>query len=183
MTALTDARVVPDPAPSRRLKGGLRNLTLIIHIVSAGAWIGIDVVVGVLVTTAWLTDSSPAQGVAYQALGLFAVWPMFAAAVVCLASGVILGLGTRWGLLRYWWVAVKLMMNVILCVLILFALRPGVAEVVEYGRALAAGGRPEADLSFLFFPPAVSLTALTTATVLAVVKPWGRLRPAGEEAR
>ena len=29
----------------------------------------------------------------------------------------------------------------------------------------------------LFFPPAVSLTALTVATVLAVAKPWGRIRP------
>ena len=28
----------------------------------------------------------------------------------------------------------------------------------------------------LFFPPAVSLSCLTVAVVLAVTKPWGRLR-------
>ena len=40
----------------------------------------------------------------------------------------------------------------------------------------AAGGTSPIDVSFLFFPPAVSLTALTVATVLGVAKPWGRIR-------
>jgi hypothetical protein len=94
---------------------------------------------------------------------------------------VVLGLGTRFGLVRYWWVAVKLAMNVVLCLLVVFALRPGLGEVVEHGRVLAAGGVSDADISSLFFPPAVSLAALSAATVLAVFKPWGRIRrsPAG----
>jgi hypothetical protein len=33
---------------------------------------------------------------------LFAVWPLIATGLVCLASGVVLGLGTKWGLIRYW---------------------------------------------------------------------------------
>jgi predicted lysophospholipase L1 biosynthesis ABC-type transport system permease subunit len=41
---------------------------------------------------------------------------------------------------------------------------------------LQAGVTPDKDLSLLFYPPAVSLTALSLATVLAVVKPWGRIR-------
>jgi hypothetical protein len=50
------------------------------------------------------------------------------------------------------------------------------AAVAAYGRDLAAGAEPPAEVSSLFFPPAVSLTALTIATVLGVLKPWGRLR-------
>lgn len=155
---------------------GIRKTALVVHILSAGAWVGIDVVVGLLVPTAWLTDEPSVKGVAYQALGMFAVWPMLAAGLVCLLSGVVLGMGSRWGLVRYWWVAVKLVMNVVLCLLIVFALRVGIGEVVEYGRDLAAGGSSRLDVSALFFPPVVSLTVLTTATVLAVVKPWGPVR-------
>lgn len=154
----------------------LRRATLVVHIVSAGAWIGIDVIVSVLVVTGWFSADPAIQGLAYQALGTFAVGPMLVSGLVCLTSGILLGLGTRYGLLRYWWVVVKLGMNIILCVLIVFALRPGMADVVEYGRLLAAGAVSPIDVSTLFFPPAVSLTALTVATVLGVFKPWGRTR-------
>jgi len=147
-----------------------------VHIVAAGAWIGIDVVVGVLVVAGWFTTDPQIQGLAYQALGTFAVGPMLVSGLVCLASGILLGLGTRFGLVRYWWVAVKLAMNIVLCVLIVFALQPGMAEVVEHGRLLVAGAESSIDVSQLFFPPAVSLATLTLATVLGVFKPWGRLR-------
>lgn len=182
----TNARSNPAvvATPGRwRLGPGTRRAALVVHILSAGAWVGIDVVVGVLVVTAWLTDARGVEGLAYQALGLFAVWPMLTAGLVCLASGIPLGLGSRYGLARYWWVAVKLVMNVVLCVLILFALRPGLGEVVEHGRALTAGRVSTLDVSSMFFPPAVSLTSLTVATVLAVVKPWGPIRPSRSRQR
>jgi hypothetical protein len=78
-------------------------------------------------------------------------------------------------LLRYWWVAVNLGLNLVLCTLIVVALQPGMDEVGVYGRELATGSPDPAAVSTLFFPPAVSLTTLTLAVVLAVFKPWGRI--------
>jgi hypothetical protein len=153
----------------------MRKGILVLHILSAGAWIGIDVIVGALVVAGFFTSDPSVQGLAYQALGTFVVGPMLTTGLVSLASGVLLGLGTRYGLLRYWWVAVKLVINVVLCVLIVFALEPGMADIVEHGRILASGGESPLDVSTLFFPPVVSLTTLTFATILAVFKPWGRL--------
>jgi hypothetical protein len=49
-------------------------------------------------------------------------------------------------------------------------------EVARYGRDLLTGVPDPARVSTLFFPPAVSLSTLTIATVLAVAKPWGRIR-------
>lgn len=169
-TTRTDGRSTNPWRPSART----RKTVLVVHILSAGAWVGIDLIVGVLVLTGWLTASVSVQAVAYQALGLFVVWPMFVSGLVCLTSGVLLGLGSRYGLLRYWWVAVKLVMNVVLCALVMVLLRPGLADVLRHGRTLAAGRSSDLDVSFLFFPPAVSLAALSIATVLAVFKPWGR---------
>ena len=157
---------------------GVRRGVLVVHLLSAGAWIGIDVVVAVLVGTGWFADDTGLRSLAYRALASFVVWPMLASGLLCLATGLLLGLGTRWGLLRYWWVLVKLVLNLVLCVLILLVLRPGMDEVDAYGRSLLTPGGGEAPegISQLFFPPAVSLTCLTLATVLAVVKPWGRIR-------
>jgi hypothetical protein len=156
-----------------------RRITLVLHLVAGGAWIGIDVMVAVLVWTGRFGPDADVRGLAYRALAAFVVWPMITAGLVCLVTGVVLGLGTKWGLVRYWWVAVKLALNLVLCTLILVALEPGMAAVARYGRELpAGGGEAPAEISSLFFPPAVSLTALTLATVLGVVKPWGRIRRA-----
>lgn len=157
------------------LSRGWRKTTLIVHIVSAGAWIGIDVMVAVLVLTGRFGTSDDVRGLAYEALATFVVWPMLASGLVCLVTGLILGLGTRWGLLRYWWVAVKLVLNLVLCTLIVVLLQPGMDEVADYGRTMTSGAAEPEFISNLFYPPAVSLTALTFATVLAVAKPWGRL--------
>jgi hypothetical protein len=164
----------PDAGRWPRLSRGWRRATLVVHIVSAGAWIGIDVIVAVLVLTGWFSDDVEVRSLAYRALANFVVWPMLVSGLVCLVTGVLLGLGTTWGLLRYWWVAVKLVVNLVLCALIVVALQPGMNEVDRYGQDLLTADPDSAVVSSLFFPPAVSLSALVFATVLAVVKPWGR---------
>jgi hypothetical protein len=148
---------------------------LVVHIASAGAWIGIDVAMGVLVFTALFGDDET-RALGYRALELFAVWPLIATGLVCLASGVVLGLGTKWGLTRYWWVAVKLALNVLLVALVPVALRPEVIEKAEQARRFVAGEPASLAVGDLIFPPIVSPSLLLVAFVLAVFKPWGLIR-------
>jgi hypothetical protein len=159
-----------------RLRPAVRKLWLVLHLLSAGAWIGIDIVVAVLVAVGRFGGSPQRRGLAYEALGSFVVWPMLTSGLVCLGTGLVLGWYSKWGLLRYWWVTVKLALNLVLCTLIVVLLQPGMGDVRDHGAALAAGMPTVIDAGTLVFPPAVSLTALSLATVLAVFKPWGRLR-------
>lgn len=172
-TALT---TTTQPGPRVRLGRRTRRGVLTVHVLGAGAWIGIDVVLAVLVFTAVLTASTSTRALCYQALRLFAVWPLLTAGLVTLASGVVLGIGTSYGLIRFWWVAGKLALNLVLVGLVAFALRPGVAEAARHGAALAAGLPSDARVDDLVFPPVVSSAALVAATVLSVFKPWGRIR-------
>jgi hypothetical protein len=162
-----------------RLGGRTRKGVLVVHIASAGIWLGMEAVLGVLVFTALLTGDAGVAATCYQAMELFAVWPLLTGGLLCLLSGVVLGLGTKYGLVRYWWVAVKLALNVVLCLLVLVLLRPGVRDAAAYGRDLAAGHgstAPALDTSTMIFPPLVSGAALILATALSLYKPWGRLR-------
>src|ERR687897_2256831 len=59
-----------------RLGAGTRKSVLLIHIASAGAWLGIDVVMAVLVFTAVLSDDDRTKALSFQALELIAVWPL-----------------------------------------------------------------------------------------------------------
>jgi hypothetical protein len=161
--------------PVMELSRGWRRTLLTVHILASAAWIGIDVIVAVLVGTGWFASDTELRSLAYRALATFVVWPMLVSGLLCLATGLLLGLGTRWGLVRYWWVLVKLVLNVVLCTLIIVVLQPGMADVAAYGDELLTGTPSTDRVEQLFFPPVVSLTCLTLATVLAVVKPWGRI--------
>lgn len=124
-----------------------RRTVLAVHIVAAGSWIGIDVIVAVLVLTGWFSDDVTVRGIVYQVLARFVVWPMLISGLASLVTGLLLGQGSRWGLMCYWWVAVKLVLNAVLCTLIVVVLEPSMSA------------------------PAVSLTSLSLATVLTVFTP------------
>jgi hypothetical protein len=170
------------PAATWPISRTARKTWLVVHILSGGAWIGIDVLVAVLVGAGMLAGDTGTRGLAYRALAAFVAWPMLVAALVCLLSGLVLGLGTRYGLLRFWWVAAKLVINVVLCVLIVVLLLPGLPEVADYGASLAGGRAPSRPVAHLFMPPLVSLVLLSVATLLSVFKPWGRIRRPGRPA-
>ncbi len=168
---------------TRKLSGRARKAVLLVHVLSAAAWLGIDLALGICVVVALSTENVTTAGVAIQAVDVFAIWPMFGASVVCMISGVVLGVGSKYGLVRYWWVAVKLVMNVGMSLLIAFALRPGVAEAARVGERML-GGDPTATIpSGILHPVVVAPTLLLFAYVLSVFKPWGRIRKSAQPVK
>ena len=101
-----------------------RKLLLLVHIAAAGVWLGLDLVLGIFVVTV-LTGDATGAGAAAASLAAVATWPLVVAGLVTLASGVLLGLGSKYGLMRYRWVLVKLVVG------------SGVAEI-GLGAALVA---------------------------------------------
>ena len=173
MSTLTASRAstpnrVRWPIPTR-----LRKSILVAHVVSAGSWIGVDVVSTVLVMIGW-ARSGDSRTAVYESLARFFVVPLLlaglVAGLVCLATGLLLGLATKWGLVRYRWVAVKLVLNVVACVMLLAFLGP-ISE-------LGTGEQPLQDIWFVSFLATTAMVLLTFAMVLSVFKPWGRVRKA-----
>ena len=144
---------------------------------AAGTWFGLDVAMAMLVFTAIFTESAEVRAHTLQSLRLITVWPMFSAAMLSLLTGVVLGPGQQVRpASRYWWVAIKLGLNLILSTLIVTSLRGEVAKAADLGSQLAAGVDLDWNFSNMLYPPIVSPTALTVAFLLAVFKPWGRIR-------
>ncbi|PXY21208.1 hypothetical protein [Prauserella muralis] len=166
-----------------RLSGRTRKAFLVTHILSAAAWFGIDLALGILAVTALVTDNPQTAGMALQSVEMFAIWPMFTASLLCLATGVVLGLGSKYGLVRYWWVAVKLVINIVMSLLIVLLLRPGVGEAASIGERLLAGDLTADVPTDLLGPVIVAPTLLLTAYLLSVFKPWGRIRRGAKRAQ
>jgi hypothetical protein len=150
-----------------RLGTRTRKGILVVHIVSAGVWIGIDVVMGVVIFTALLGDDAT-RALCYQALELFAGWPLVVTGLVCLASGVVLGLGTVYGLVRYWWVAIKLAITAVLTAVVFLVLELSLAAMAT------AESLTDAQRMRVVLASAGALALLVVNVVLGLSKPGWR---------
>ena len=157
-----------------------RKLLLTVHVATAVSVLGTDLVLLVLGISS--VRAADPQTV-YPAADLIATWALAPLAILALGSGVLLGLLTRWGLFRYWWVTIKLALTTILTGIILFVLVPGLgarADDANAARAFTAAERPPLALA-----PAAGGALLVLMVVLAIYKPLWRLRyrPDGRHER
>lgn len=163
---------------ARRLTPTSYKLLLLSHIVVSVGWLGLNVGNLTLAVTGLTTDDPATQHVALSAMYLIGGTLLIPVSLLALTSGVLLGVYTKWGLIRYKWVLVKLTLTVIAVLLIPLSLLPTLREL----RDLMADTPADqlADLGrigmMILSAGLVSTTMYVTNAVLAVLKPWGRVR-------
>ncbi|MFD8521198.1 DUF2269 domain-containing protein [Streptomyces capillispiralis] len=157
-----------------RLSRPARRAQLVIHVVASAGWLGLGVGLLALGVTANTTASPAAVEASVRAMKLLAdrlVLP-FALLTLTLTSGLVLSLGTPWGLARHRWVRTKFWLTVATTTATAFALRPG----VDAAAAAVTAGHPLPDGGDVLVGPVVSLSAYVLMTVISVLKPWGPTR-------
>ncbi|MEU5578398.1 DUF2269 domain-containing protein [Streptomyces huasconensis] len=155
-----------------KLRRRTRRATLVVHVIGAACWLGLTLGLVALALTAITTDSSAAVEAAVRSMKVFADWLVLPLALITLVSGLVLSLGTQWGLARHRWVYTKFWLTLATTAASAFALRPGVDE----SAATVAAGGPITDTADLIAGPLVSLGAYLFMTALSVLKPWGLTR-------
>lgn len=162
-----------------RLSPVQRKAVMLLHIVCGVGWMGADIVLFILLYTGLTTDDGATAAACYEAVSIFIPIAVPPLALGMLATGLLLGWGTKWGLLRYWWVVVKLALAVIMVVLVFVSLVPGANELSGTDATMTADEVRDAiggATSQIMFPPVVSFLMLGTAAFLSIFKPW-RLTP------
>ncbi len=149
-----------------------------LHVACGVGWMGADVVLAILMLTGWFSATgrpsrrrTPRPGWSSRS-----AVPVLAGGM--LVTGVLLGIGTKYGLVQWWWVFVKLVIGVVLTVLVFVLLVPGAAASRRGSTGTADQVREQVGRPgrHLVFPPLVSFVALAFALVVSVFKPWGRTR-------
>src|SRR5579859_6447425 len=91
----------------------VRTFTLAAHIAFSVGWIGAVVVFLAFVAAGMMTpDASMVRMVwlALQLSGWFAIVPL---ALAALLTGLVMSLGTRWGLFRHYWTLFSLVLTMV----------------------------------------------------------------------
>jgi Predicted integral membrane protein (DUF2269) len=160
----------PRPLPGRarlKLRPAARRALLTLHIIAGVGLLGdVAAVLAVNVRAATTGDAGLAAA-SYELLAMFTVMFGIPLSLTALATGILLGLATPWGVLRYAWVTTKLVLLVGVILVGSLVIGPG-TEAMRTG-----DGGAEARL---IAGSAYDVVALTLATGLSVFKPRRRRR-------
>ncbi len=149
----------------------LRKLALTAHVTSSVGWLGAVVAfLGLAVVGLTSQDAQTARG-AYLVMEPAAWFVLVPLAFASLLTGLVMSLGTKWGLLRHYWVLFKLLLTGFATVVLLiymetFSLMAGVAADSTADLGLVRDDSPVLHM-------VLALLVLFVATVLAVYKPRG----------
>ena len=97
----------------------LRKFALAAHITLAVGWIGAVAGYIALDLAAATSRDSQTLRACYLAMGLIAWYVIFPLALASLLSGLVMALGTKWGLFRHYWVLISLLLTIIATVVLL----------------------------------------------------------------
>ncbi len=154
----------------------LRKFALTAHVTFSIGWVGAVaaflplVIVGV---TGQDAQTVRAADLTMELVGWFVLVPFSLGALL---TGVIQALGTKWGLFRYYWVLVKLLLTIVATLVLLDKVQAMSYLAGETTSATVSSADLHGLRIELLGHAVGGLVVLLTATVLAVYKPWGRTR-------
>jgi hypothetical protein len=91
---------------------GVRKFTLAVHLTLSIGWIGaVAAYIALDVSAATSRDAQTLRG-SYLGMELIAVKVIVPLAAASLVSGLLISLGTKWGLFRHYWVLISLVLTI-----------------------------------------------------------------------
>lgn len=154
---------------------GLRKFTLSVHLTFSVGWIGavfVYLALGVAALTSPQVQTVRAAWTAMELTGWYVIVPM---AIASWLTGIVMALGTKWGLFRHYWVLISFLLTTLAAIVLVLHM-PDVSVM-----AATAQGVEGADLEALggdLLHPGLGLMVLLLVQILNLYKPQG-LTPYG----
>lgn len=96
-----------------QLPAGARKAALTVHVVSSVGWLGAVAAFLALALVAVRAGDAATVRALYIAMEIMGFGVLVPLSLASFASGLLQSLGTSWGLVRHYWVIVKLMISVV----------------------------------------------------------------------
>jgi hypothetical protein len=165
----------------------LRKFALTAHVTSSVGWLG-AVAAFLALAVAGLTSQDAqmvrAAYLATESITWFVIVPL---AFASLLTGLVMSLGTQWGLFRHYWVLVKFVLTILATLLLLLHTQP-IGLLAGVARETTVSGASVGRLQIQLVGDAgAALLALLVNVTLSVYKPrgmtsygWRKLHEEGE---
>jgi hypothetical protein len=152
----------------------LRKFALTVHVIVSVGWAGAVAAFLALAVAGLVSPDIQLVRASYLAMDLTYRTVVIPLGLASLGTGLVSSLATEWGLLRHYWVVVKLVLSIPAAILMLVHVGP----VAHMAGTAAATMLSSDDLSGLrmqlVFYAGAALLVLLVATALSTYKPRGR---------
>lgn len=160
----------------------VRKFTLSVHLSFSVGWIGAVFAYLALSTAAMTSQNAQTMRAAWIAMELTGWYVIVPLALASLLTGLVMALGTTWGLFRHYWVLISLTLTILASTVLLMhmpdvSILAGVAKeanaaTLDEGRKHLLSRLSRGDL----LHPGIGLVVLLVIQVLNVYKPKGMTR-------
>jgi hypothetical protein len=155
----------------------ISKLLLTSHITFSVGWLGAVAVFLALSITGLTSQNTQLVRSAYLAMELSAWFVIVPFCLASLFTGIVQALGTKWGLFKHYWIAVKLFLTIISTILLLLHMQPigylaGLAADTSFSNNQESGLRIQ-----LIADAGAAILLLLAITTISVYKPWGKIKP------
>ncbi|MBS1263559.1 MAG: hypothetical protein MAG715_00742 [Methanonatronarchaeales archaeon] len=150
---------------------GVRKFALTVHLTVSIGWIGAVAAYLALAIAVVINRDVQTVRAAFLAMELITWWVIVPLAFASLLTGLVMALGTRWGLFRHYWVVFSFLLTAIAIAVLLTRLDP-----ISYRADLAADPTTSvADFrgAGVLLHPDPGLLVLLVITALNIYKPRG----------
>ena len=151
----------------------LRKFALAVHLAFSVGWIGTVAAymgLGIAAVTSQDAQTVRATWIAMELIGWYVIVPL---ALASLLTGLVMALGTKWGLFRHYWVLFSFVLTIFATVVLLLHM-PDVSVLAD--TAQAAERATLNSLGGDLLHPVFGLVVLLVIQVLNVYKPPGLTR-------
>ena len=169
---VSSGQTEPSRRPGRRRRSAgkrVRQLLVFFHVTSSLGWLGAGAANVVLAVTAATTPSPQVRRVAYQLIDRIDTALVIPLAFTTLIGGVLVSLATPWGLLRHWWVLVKLVLTVAVILFSTFGVGVWVYQSID----ASSDGSASPVAVRLVRGAATNIVAFLFMSYVSFAKPWG----------
>lgn len=154
----------------------LRKIALIAHVTCSVGWLGAVAGFLALAIAGVVGDDADRVRAMYVAMVLVGWYVIVPLSFASFATGLIMSLATEWGLLRHYWILIKLVINALATAVLLVHMQPiGHVARVATERSLESAGLGKTQVQ-LVTDAGAALLVLLVATALSVIKPRGLTR-------
>lgn len=149
----------------------VRKFVLAAHVTTSVGWLGAVIAYLTLDVTAVASQDVQLVRAAYLTMEVTVRYAIVPLALVSVLIGIINALGTFWGLFRYYWVLVKLVLTLVATTVLLIE-----TQTVSHQAEVAASGTDPRELPGTLPHSIGGLVVLLLTLGLSVYKPRGTTR-------
>lgn len=154
----------------------LRKLALTAHLASSVGWLGAVAVFLALAVAGLTSQDTQIVRAVYLANELTTWWVIVPLAFASLLTGLVMSLGTKWGLFRHYWVLISLLLTILAVFGLLVHTQP-ISFVADAAAATTLSGADHRGPRIqLVVASGIGLLVLLVITGLNVYKPRGMTR-------